>query len=109
MLAKKLFTLILCLGVLAPVYAAESYKDLSHEYNLVFQDFLRKKIVKLPKKATVEVFLKDGTSVKGTFEGFSKYDDGFWILPLGKRGLFADDAYDISEIQDVRIIILRSI
>ena len=105
---KRMLSLILVLS-LSSAYAADSYKDLSHQYDLTFQQFLRDKIVKLPKKATVEVFLKDGTSVKGTFEGFSKYDDGFWILPLGKRGLFADDVYDISEIQDIRIIILRSI
>jgi len=30
-------------------------------------------------------------------------------MPLGKHGLFADKVYDISEIQDVSIIILRSI
>lgn len=106
---KKLLIAIACLSVLAPVQAAESYKELSHQYDLVFQDFLRKKIVKLPKKATVEIALKNGTTVQGTFEGFSKYDDSFWILPLGKRGLFADDAYDISELQDVKIIVLRSI
>jgi hypothetical protein len=105
---KKLLIAITCLSVLAPVYAADSYKQLSHEYDLVFQDFLRNKLVKLPKKVTVEVFLKNRTSVVGTFTGFSKYDDSFWILPVGKRGLFADEAYDISEIQDVRIVILRS-
>lgn len=45
----------------------------------------------------------------GTFENFSKFDDSVWILPLGKSGLFADDAYDISDIQGIRLIILRSI
>lgn len=106
---KKIFTLILCFGLLSPIYAAESYNDLSREYNLVFQEFLREKIEKLPKKVTIEIFLKGGTSVVGAFEGFSKYDDSVWIMPLGKHGLFFDDAYDIRQIQDVRIVILRSI
>jgi hypothetical protein len=105
----KILVSILCLGLLTPVYAAESYQDLSREYNQVYREFLRNKIEKLPKKATIEIFLKDGTSVKGTFEGFSKYDDGVWIMPLGKRGLFSDEAYDVRQIQDVSIIILRSI
>lgn len=105
----KILVSILCLGLLTPVYAAESYQDLSREYNQVYREFLRKKIEKLPKRATIEIFLKNGTSVKGTFEGFSKYDDGVWIMPLGKRGLFSDEAYDVRQIQDVSIIILRSI
>jgi sRNA-binding regulator protein Hfq len=109
MLINKLAISVLCLSLFSPVFAADSYKELSHQYDLVFQQFLREKIEKLPKKVTVEIFLKNGTSVKGVFEGFCKYDDGVWILPDGKHGLFADDAYDISEIQDVRIIILRSI
>jgi hypothetical protein len=37
------------------------------------------------------------------------FDDGVWIMPLGKHGLFSDKAYDISEIQDVRLIILQNI
>lgn len=105
----KILVSILCLGLLTPVYAAESYQDLSREYNQVYREFLRKKIEKFPKKATIAIFLKDGTSVKGTFEGFSKYDDGVWIMPLGKHGLFADEAYDIRQIQDVSLIILRRI
>jgi hypothetical protein len=106
---KRILLLILGISLLSPVYTAESYKQLSHEYDLVFQDFLRKKIVKLPKNVVVKVFLKNRKNVVGKFEGFSKYDDSFWILPDGKHGLFADQAYDISEIQDVKIIILRNI
>lgn len=106
---KKLLVVILCLSAVIPVRAADSYKELSHQYDLVFQQFLREKIEKLPKNVVVEIFLKDKTSVKGTFKGFCKSDDGVWILPLGKHGLFAQDAYDIRQIQDVRIIILRSI
>lgn len=109
MLIKKLLISSLCFSLLGSVYGAESYKELSHQYNVVFQQFLREKIVKLPKRATVEVFLKDGTSVKGTFENFSKYDDSIWIMPLGKRGLFSDEAYDVRELQDVSIIVLRQI
>lgn len=107
---KKILSLVIGLSLVGPVVqAAESYKQLSHEYDLVYQDFLRKKIVKLPKNVVVEVFLKGRKSVVGNFEGFSKYDDSFWILPDGKQGLFADEAYDISEIQDVQIVILRNI
>lgn len=109
MLTKKIAVLSLCLGMIGPVYATESYQDLSREYNLVFQDFLRERIQKLPKLVVVEVLLKSGKRVNGTFESFCKYDDGIWIMPLGKHGLFADEAYDISEIQDIRLIILQNI
>ena len=106
---KRLILLILCFGVIGPVYAEKSAQDLSREYNLIFQQFLREKIEQLPKGVTVEVILKDKTRVIGTFEGFSQYDDTFWLLKSGKFGLFADDAYDISEVQGIRVIILRSI
>ena len=106
---KRLILLILCFGVIGPVYAEKSAQDLSREYNLIFQQFLREKIEQLPKGVTVEVILKDKTRVIGTFEGFTKFDDSVWILPKGKFGLFSDDAYDISEIQGIRVMILRSI
>lgn len=109
MLVNRIVISLLCLSLLSIAHAEESYKQLSHEYDLTFQQFLREKILKLPKHVVVEVYLKDSTVVRGTYEGYQKYDDSFWILPLGKSGLFADDAYDISEIQDVRIIILRNI
>jgi len=100
------FCSLICI---ASVRAEESYKQLSHEYNLDYQNWLRGKILKFPKKATVELELKNHNIVRGVFEGYSKYDDSFWILPLEKHGLFADEAYDISEILDVKIIVLRSI
>lgn len=106
---KKLLSFILVLGLSGSVMAAESYKDLSREYNQVFAEFLRQKVEKFPKNVTVELALKNGQVVRGTFEGFQKYDDGVWILPLGKRGLFADEAYDIRELQDIKIIVLRQI
>jgi len=109
MLAKRLLISSLCFSLLGSLYAEESYKQQSHEYNVVFQQLLRDKIVKIPKRSTVEVFLKDGTSVKGTFEKFSNYDDSIWIMPLGKRGLFSDEAYDVRELQDISIIVLRQI
>lgn len=105
---RKLLSFLLVASLITPVFADE-YKDLSHEYNLVYQQFLREKILKLPKKVTVELQLKNGTVVKGVYENYVKYDDTFWILPDGKHGLFADDAYDISEIVDVRLIILRNV
>lgn len=109
MLVNKSILFMLCLGLLSPVYATESYQELSHQYDLVFQQFLREKIEKLPKNAVVEIFLKDKTNIKGTFKGFCKSDDSFWILPLDKHSVFSQDAYAIQQIQDVRIIILRSI
>ena len=123
----KILVSILCLGLLTPSSSwavqckhhpwfapseqatAESYEDLSREYNQVYQEFLRKKIEKFPKGAMVEVFLNDGTDMKGTFESFSKYDDEIWIMPLGKRGFFADEVYCIRELQDISILVLRSI
>jgi hypothetical protein len=105
---KKLLSLLLASCLLTPAFADE-YSELSHQYNLVYQEFLREKILKLPKHAIVELSLNDETVVRGTYDGYSKYDDSFWILPLGKRGLFVDDAYDIGEIQDVRVIVLRGI
>lgn len=105
-----LFSIFLGAGILiSRAYGAEDYRQLSREYNLDYQAYLQKKILKLPKKATVELELKNRRVIRGTFQGFVKYDESFWIRPLGKRGLFADEAYDISEILDVKLIIVRSI
>lgn len=106
---KKLLGCVLVLGLVGPVLAAESYQDLSREFNQVYAEQLRNKVLKLPKNATVEIALKNGKIVQGTFEGFQKYDDGVWILPLGKRGLFADEAYDIRELQDIKLVVVRPI
>jgi hypothetical protein len=107
----KMKTLIISLIALciSPVFAEKSAQDQSREYNLIFQQFLREKIERLPKGVTIEVILKDKKRVTGTFEGFSQYDDTLWLLKTGKFGLFSDDAYDISEIQGVRIVVLRSL
>jgi len=107
----KMKTLLIALIALciSPVYAEKSAQQQSREYNLIFQQFLREKIERLPKGVTIEVILKGKKHITGTFEGFSQYDDTLWLLKTGKFGLFSDDAYDISDIQGVRIIVLRSI
>ncbi len=107
---KRLLVAIFIATITSTVYATDVKKQLSHEYNLTFQQFLREKIVKLPKNAVVDTFLKNGTVVRGTYRNFNNYDDTFWVLPLGKRWkAFSTDAYDISEILDVRIVILKNI
>ena len=107
---NKLGLLLICLGLISPAaYAEESAKELVHQMNLDHQEWLRGKIKKLPKKATVEVALKNGKHVYGTFQNFVKYDDGVWILPIDKRGLFADEAYDIGELLDIKVVVLRPI
>ncbi len=105
---NKVLLLLAFLSVV-PVVHADYAQELSHQYNLDYQEFLRNKILKFPKHATVQLELKNHKIVRGTFQGYAKYDDGFWILPFGKHGLFADEAYDISEILDVKLIVLRSI
>lgn len=106
---NKLGLLILCLSLSGTAVYAESARELVHEMNLDHQAWLRGKIQKLPKKATVEVALRNGKTVRGTFQNFVKYDDGVWILPMGKRGFFADEAYDIGELLDIKVIVLRPI
>jgi len=98
---------ILCIVMhfLAKMVHADEYKDLSKEFNQVYVEQLRVRIQHLPKKAFVEVSLKDGYVVKGIFEGFIKYDDSVWILPQGKHGIFADEAYNVRSIQNVLFII----
>jgi len=95
-------------GLITPC-TAESYQDLLSEMNRDTATHLRAKILKLPKKSTVEVTLKSGKVIRGTLKNFVKYDDGFWIMPLDKSGWFADEAYDLYELLDVRLIVLRPV
>ena len=107
---RRIGIVLFLFGLLVPVYAEKSYKELSNEFNLVYREGLRTKIKKLPKQALVKVFLKDGTSIKGTFTGFSSYDDSVWVRSLNSRwSIFSNEAYDVRQIQDIRIIILRGI
>lgn len=110
---KKLLVIavsLLCFNTSGIALGAEkSAQELSHEYNLDYQNWLRVKILKFPKKATVQLELKNHRIVRGVYLAYQKYDDSFWIKPLGKHGLFADDAYDISEILDVKLIVVRAI
>lgn len=106
---KKLLLSLLVLGCLSPVYAEDNYQDLMRDFKRVYIQFLEKKVEKIPKETTVEVFLSDGTSVKGFFKEYCPYDEKLWIRPLNRWGLFSNEAYSIRQIQDVSIIVLRRI
>jgi hypothetical protein len=106
---KKLIFSLLLFGLLSPVYAGDNYQDLMKDFKRVYVQLLEKKVAKIPKETTVEVFLKDGTSIKGYFKGYYSYDGNLWIRPLNRWGLFSNEVYDIKQVQDVSIIILRSI
>lgn len=106
---KKIFFLTIIFGLLSPAYAADSYKEQLRQFKLIYIQLLEKKVEKIPVNSTVEVFLKDGTSVRGTFLGYYPYSDALWIMPLRKRYVLDKLAFDIRQIQDVSIIVLRSI
>ena len=83
---KKLFLLICLLG---SVCSANTFEQ---------------KVERLHKGEIIKLTLKNGTVLKGTFEGYVPYDESLFILPLGKFGLFADDAYDLRQIKDITIL-----
>lgn len=101
---KNLLVAILLLGTVIPVYAEKSAEQQSHEYNLIFQAFLVEKIQSLPKNVPVQIVLKNKKTVLGTFTNYLPFDESVWIIPLKSHGFFNDDAYDISEIQDIRVL-----
>lgn len=96
--------LFIVMHFLAKVAHADEYKDLSREFNQVYAEQLRVRVQHLPKGSFVQVSLKDGRVVLGTFESFVKYDDSVFILPQGKHGLFADEAFDIRQLQNIRVV-----
>jgi len=107
---NRIILFLMLLGILSPVYAADSYQEQLRQFKLIYIEMLEKKVEKIPANTTVEVFLKDGTSVKGTFIEYSPYSDKLWIRPLdGKWGVFSNEAYNIRQIQTVTILVLRSI
>jgi len=97
--------LLLLLTVLAVPSFAGEYEVLSHEYDLVFQSFLVKKILKLPKHCTIRVSFKDGSDQYFHFEGYAKYDDALWVAPVipakGLLAIFGRQALAIQALQDV--------
>jgi len=106
---RKLLIALVFLGVLSPALA-DSYKEQLRQYKLIYIALLEKKIEKIPKGTTIEVFLKDGTSERGILLKYNPYNDVLWIRPLNARwGFLSDDAYDIQRIMDVSVIVLRSI
>lgn len=106
---KKIFFLVCILNALVPAYA-DLAGNLSRQFNQIFVDSIRTKVAGIPKNSSVVIFLKDGTSVTGIFRGYVKYDDGVWIRPLNSSwGFLSDDAYDVRQILDIRIVILRDI
>jgi hypothetical protein len=107
---KRLILLLLCLNLVIPVLAVESYHEQLRQYKLIYIVLLEKKLRKIPTGTTVEVFLKDSTSVKGTLVGYYPHSDALWIRPLNARwGFLSDEAYDIRQVVDVTIIVLRSV
>lgn len=105
---KKLILSLILLS--SPLCAAETYQNLMKDFRMVYIQMLEAKIEKIPINVTIEVFLKDGTSVQGIFKGYYPYSDKLWIHPLNSKwGIFSNRAYDIRQIQDVTVIILRSI
>jgi hypothetical protein len=96
--------LFIVMHFLAKMVHADEYKDLSREFNQIYAEQIRVRVQKFPKKSFVEISLKDGTVVRGIFEGFVKYDDSICILPQGKHGLFADEVYDIRQLQNIRVV-----
>jgi hypothetical protein len=107
---KRIILLLVLLGSLSPLYAEEHYQDLMRDFKRVYIQMLETKIEKIPFNTTVEVFLKDGTTVRGVFKGYFPHSDALWIRPLGSRfGIFSEEAYDIRQIQDVSIIVLRGV
>lgn len=99
---------ILASGVVlaSRAFGADDYKTLSHQYDLVYQSFLIKKIKTLDKGTPVILYFKDRTEVAGIFKGYSSYDDSIWIK---EKGHLFQDGYGISELQDITINVKRPI
>jgi hypothetical protein len=107
---KRLILSLVLLGLLSPLYAEESYQDLMRDFKRVYIQLLEAKVERIPAGTTVEVFLKDGTSVKGSLVGYYPYSDALWIHPLNARwGFLSDEAFDIRRVADVSIIVIREI
>jgi hypothetical protein len=107
---KRLILSLIFLGMLIPVYAADSYKEQLRQFKLIYIELLEKKIEKIPTGTTIEVFLKNGTTINGILKEYCPYSDALWIQPLNRQwGIFSDKVYDIRQIQDVTIVIIRSI
>jgi len=107
---RRLILSLVLLGLLSPLYADESYQHLMRDFKMVYIQLLEAKVEKIPAGTMIEVFLKDGTSVKGTLVGYYPHSDALWIHPLNARwGFLSDEAYDIRRVVDVTIIVLRSV
>ena len=107
---RRLILSLVLLGLLSPLYADESYQHLMRDFKMVYIQLLEAKVEKIPAGTTVEVFLKDGTSVKGSLIGYFPHSDALWIHPLNARwGFLSDEAYDIRRVTDVSIIVVREI
>jgi hypothetical protein len=108
----SLLIIILVSGVflVSRTFGADDYRTLSHQYNLIFEEFLRIKIAKIPKNSPVRLDLKDGRILFGRFKGFHKYDDSIWIRPVDARwGFLSDDAYDVRELLDINVVVFENI
>jgi hypothetical protein len=99
LLVRILVAVILISGFLLIKRAfAEDYKTLSREYNNLYAALLVKKMSKIPTNWPVIVFLKDGSQVVGTFQGYEKYDYKVWVKVDGH---FFSDAYYVNDLQDI--------
>lgn len=94
------------IAITSRAFGADDYKTLSHEYNLVFESFLIKKIQAFHKNVPVVLYLKDGTEVAGVFKGYSKYDDSIWVK---ENGHWFQEGFGIGELFDVTINVKRSV
>src|SRR5271157_3003718 len=97
---NKMIIPLFLLSAALPVFAVTT-KDLSHEYNLVFADFLREKLNTIKQDSLVEVYTKDGEKVVGIFGGYVEYDDAVFVRPLNAHGFFKETAYDVNQLEDV--------
>ncbi len=99
--------LLVVLGLLsAPVYAQDSAKGALFSFRQAFQAGLVSKLHKLHKGSKVALLLPRGGKAEGKFLRYRAYDTSIWVV---EEGHWFATAFDISEVQDVRLVIRRQV
>lgn len=104
----RMISLILLMVAVSPSYAA-SLQEQRHEGNVAYSNYIRSKVVELPRNIAVEVILKNGRTIKGTIQNYISYDDTLWVNPNGIHNVFQTEAFDISEIYDIVVVVMEPV
>lgn len=107
---KHLTLAVLILSVFCPYAQADMLQNRAQGALLAFKEAreasLIRKLRSLPKGAIIKLYCARGKVIEGRWAGYKGYDRSVWIVALGDM---LSSAYDISEVMDARVVILRQV